>query len=75
MRWAIQSLHQSIGQWSHGQALLVVGDTGIGKTTLQNDIIDPLTDQLSCRRGSLVKGTINFQRVAGRSGTLADVGH
>jgi hypothetical protein len=42
MRWAVLSLLQPVGRWSHGHALLIVGDTDIGKTTLQNDVIDPL---------------------------------
>jgi hypothetical protein len=67
MRWAILSLHQPIGQWSHGQALLVVGDTGIGKTTLQNDVIDSLLTNCHADAALWLKGQSTFNEPLGEA--------
>ena len=67
MLWSILSLHQPIGQWSHGQALLAVGDTGIGKTSLQNDIINSLLTNCCADASLWLKGQSTFNEPLGEA--------
>jgi len=67
LRAATISLQQPIGSWNHGQALLMVGETGKGKSTLQFDVIDPLLADHHADAACFLKGESTFNAQLGEA--------
>jgi hypothetical protein len=64
---SVLSLQQPIGRWNHGQALLMVGDPGTGKSATQIDIIDPMITNHHADAACFLKGESTFNAQLGEA--------
>jgi hypothetical protein len=67
-KWAIEGLRKdAIGTWRHGQALIMVGDSGDGKTAFQRALITPMLANRDCDPAPFFSGTTTFNGQLGEA--------